>query len=248
MKKLNLLGLCVLLLAGTALAEDVAAPSWRGNPRSTTQEWDFYQPDSTGGDPGHYDAFYFSPDGTGGITDNPYDYYGDAIHLIVEGASDWQDIYFFGPSGGYGPGGQWEIGGNPGNEGSLDDVMTVFIPNSGLTGEGTYKDIRIQITYNNSYDAPYVIPEEWNVGEPGFTFDPCSSTTYPTGDAGWSVLIENWRITPNPEVEGFRIGTSVIDGESYITELVVDTICVPEPMTIALLGLGGLLLRRRKSA
>jgi len=55
------------------------------------------------------------------------------------------------------------------------------------------------------------------------------------------------RIEPNPEVEkvgfliwGSRSVPAVLD---YIH---VDTICIPEPATMALLSLGGLLLRRKK--
>ena len=37
-----------------------------------------------------------------------------------------------------------------------------------------------------------------------------------------------------------------IGGDVFVDQLVVDTICIPEPATMSLLALGGLALLRRK--
>ncbi len=67
-------------------------------------------------------------------------------------------------------------------------------------------------------------------------------------NSDWSVLVEDWRIIPNPSSESFTIWAGYEGGTlSLISEVVVDTICVPEPATICLLGLGGLLLRKRRA-
>ena len=49
-------------------------------------------------------------------------------------------------------------------------------------------------------------------------------------------------LTPNPVFETVHIDNSV-----YVDQLVIDTICIPEPVTLWLLGLGGLgMIRRRR--
>lgn len=48
-------------------------------------------------------------------------------------------------------------------------------------------------------------------------------------------------LTPNPTFE-----TIFIHGGAYVDEVVIDTICIPEPVTLWLLALGGLAVIRRK--
>ena len=63
---------------------------------------------------------------------------------------------------------------------------------------------------------------------------------------GWSTLFAEWYIEPNPDAESicysFAGDIAALDYVNVYTE------CVPEPMTIALLGLGGLMLRRKRKA
>jgi hypothetical protein len=60
----------------------------------------------------------------------------------------------------------------------------------------------------------------------------------------WKRYTVHWRLEPNPLDE--MIVIEIINSGAYLDILSVDTICfVPEPATLMLLGLGGLLLRRK---
>jgi hypothetical protein len=61
----------------------------------------------------------------------------------------------------------------------------------------------------------------------------------------WTTTVWKWRVEPNPTDEMFRIR-----GDILVDQLVIDTICAPEPGTMFLLGLAalGTLIRRRRKA
>ncbi|MHC4623781.1 MAG: PEP-CTERM sorting domain-containing protein [Planctomycetota bacterium] len=63
---------------------------------------------------------------------------------------------------------------------------------------------------------------------------------------GWNLATYKWHIEPNPDSETIFITPGLC--ALYVTEIVIDTICVPEPATLCLLGLGGLFLLRKRRA
>lgn len=117
----------VVLLAAAplALAEDLRPPEYRGLPGSTCQEWDFM----TAGDPA-FPGYYPEPDGTSGITNNPY---GTAMAGVIGFERLYQEG--LGPPGS--SGGSW-----------FDfNHMEFIVPNRPDMPADSWKDVRVQVTY-----------------------------------------------------------------------------------------------------
>jgi hypothetical protein len=191
---------------------------------STVQALDVSIPDWRG-DPGStYQAWEFltpdippAPD----VVDNPY---GDP-ELVLTQAGDWISSI-----DGYE--GVWPLSGE----------IDVWIPNRLPTL--WWKDIQIQLTWK---PAGLTDPQ-WD-DEPLVGVTPCIdpyklimvSTSEGLGQ-GWMYSVYQIEAIPNPPCEWIAI-----KGDILVDELVIDTICIPEPATVCLLGLGTLtlLLRRR---
>ena len=121
-------------------------------------------------------------------------------------------------------------------EGRLEVGLSV--PNQMV--ENPYKEIIIEIGFYGDLNgfAIYTDPFGGNV-------QLVNRTIVDSAD-GWTVLTDEYRIEPNPFHEWINyhwLGDLV--GLDYIK---LSTKCVPEPLTIALLGLGGLMLRRKRNA
>ena len=119
--------------------------------------------------------------------------------------------------------------------------LVLEIPNTENTAPDSFKEVWMQVTYHDPGGAggylPFVVDpvytsinlEQRLVLDSGFYHD-----TY-------SIIIE-----PNPTHEQILI--SPIQCQLYVDEVVVDTICIPEPATLGLLGIGGMLLCRKRRA
>jgi hypothetical protein len=66
-----------------------------------------------------------------------------------------------------------------------------------------------------------------------------------TASGAWIYEAFHWYIEPNPAAETITLASSYYE-DIYIDQIHVDTICVPEPATLSLLALAGLMVVKRR--
>ena len=163
-----------------------------------------------------YQDWSFSNDNTTPGPDSYDNPYGDPL-LRVTPIDEWLP----------GPG-AWPLSGE----------IDVYIPNRPeILPE---KEIWLQLTWQpGGRDPTPFLPDEPVVGVTPYTT--MSMSRQDTALNGWT---ESWfviNLYPNPLEEWITI-----KGDIIVDHLVIDTRCVPEPATIAMLGLGALVVFRRK--
>jgi hypothetical protein len=123
----------------------------------------------------------------------------------------------------------------------LSGEIDVHIPN--LPEIRPHKEIWVQLTWMPGALDPF-LPSVPVIG-----VAPFDSMQMVQGDDidlgnGWTHSLFMVTIWPNPVEEWITI-----KGNIAVDQLVIDTICIPEPATVIILGIGGVLaLNRKKSA
>jgi len=207
-----------------AHADDVIIPPWRGMPGSTVQEWDF------------------TTDANPALPENYANPYGTPSATISLGfaASGYWETYPPIPGGRVGV---WDIGRGIDEEDPAIGRITLVIPNTVNTDPTSYKEIWVQVTYYKDLTmAPIVeVPGGVLLGGESRRIE-----IVPMWGEWW-LDQTMWRIEPNPTQETILITGH--DWGSMIDQVVVDTICIPEPATMSLVGVGCVLLfaRRRRA-
>jgi hypothetical protein len=103
-----------------------------------------------------------------------------------------------------------------------------------------YKEIWVQVTYFADISAAPVVDVPMAT-----LIDSQTVVVEDLGMGGWLLDQSSWRIEPNPLSEQIIVTADPMWG-SIVDQVVVNTICVPEPATTGLLAVGGLFLLRKK--
>lgn len=220
MKKTFILVVAVLAAAFTSVVSATiindTAPTWRGQPNTTYQAWGF---DTAAATPAVLEAGCDNDYGTPSLTIN-------GVSTGFPPVTYWKNTD-------NGHQGVWRMYG--------DSYAQIFLPNVPVIND--QKIVQLQITY---YASGYTgaDPELFVFSSPAYTNLVVNQISKVQLDehyyyhAIWEIVIE-----PNPYEETLYILPR--DCTIYIDEIIVDTICIPEPATIAVLTLGGLLLRKK---
>jgi len=122
---------------------------------------------------------------------------------------------------------------------SIESDMVATVKN--YPKQNPYKQIWLQITYsaqNGAAPMIYVLPDG-NIN----AYAPMTLVSKNAVDNYYYHAVYSLTIRPNPNFEQIFIRPR--DCQVYVDCLTIETQCIPEPMTMGLLGLGSLLLRRR---
>ncbi len=257
MKRIAVVLAAVGLMASYVVAEDLSPPPWDMTLpyHTTTQTWDFpfiLAGMVTGDDvpspmwPSEFDNPYGEPciEWPSGpyVVEDPGGVAGEVTAVATV------DLVGYMPPLGEGPGdvipdtptvhiGVYDLEGNP--DTSRPVPVSIWIPND--PEDRPVKKIFWQMTSDKS-----PTPQ----GDPPTTTPP--GTSAPTGIPHWKHDNTNWytyngmnEIRPNPDGEWL---TFELVHSTNIEEIVIKTTCMPEPATLGLLAVGGLmmLVRRRR--
>jgi hypothetical protein len=223
MKTTSLVAMVVLFTGNLALADDYWVPSWRGGTGTTWAVWDNW---TDYPNPMPSDAFAANPANLA----QPYANADPGSAFLLDSWTDalgenrWNVMHIVG-----------------------DDELAFHLDN--YDENRTEKRVRIQITYDSDKARPLafnvtagyhsgVMPSHIPANQVAITEPP-----------GWVTAAYEFTLQPNPMSEDIYLKFDWNSSSSaYVDQVVIDTWCIPEPATAALLALGALtvLCRRRR--
>ncbi len=212
-------GSMMLVATGAAFADDFAPPWYRGLPLSVYAEWEFTQPIA---------GFDIYPEVFSSVGGNGTLYDGFATKAELESPNDWTWVPGDG-DGGIAP--TTTFGG----------VISFKVQN--FIDQEPEKLLRIQFTFDNplAFQPPEFIGAEGVFqGEPPILV-PGSVVGGAVVDGRhvyWDLLFQ-----PNPNWEHIDV---IIPFGTVLDEVVIDSVSIPAPGALALLGAGLLAGRRRR--
>jgi hypothetical protein len=117
--------------------------------------------------------------------------------------------------------------------------ITMDIPNNPVANP--WKEVLVEVIYQGTIVDEWAMDSDWNEFEKLMTYDTCLGN-------GWMKRTDLWYIAPNPNSERLCYGfnPAVTGAPAAVDSITVSTICVPEPVTMMLLSLGAMFLRKVK--
>jgi len=189
---------------------------------------DLVQPDWRGDEGSTHQVWSFDDDDNPALPETDNNPYGTAEATITVGdfGEGWLDTVPFGSQTGI-----WDMG--------REGTIVLDIPNR--PEALPYKEIWLQVTY---YDSPTYPPV---VTIPGASLISEQTLLVEEDSPGdWLLDQSVWRMEPNPSSEQIILTADWYG--STIDQIVVDTICIPEPGTAIILAVGTMaaIMRRRR--